>query len=260
VPHRKRRNRLAAILAVATVMAFGAPSARADSLTVFAAASLKNALDEIGETYERQTGTGIVMSFAGSSVLARQIRHGAPADIFISANPDWMDLLEQDGLIDADSRFDLTGNTLVMIASGAEAPAIDLTGDPALDALIGDDRLAMALVDAVPAGIYGKAALQSLGQWDAVSAKIAQTDNVRTALALVATGAAPLGIVYATDAGAEDGVSVVGAFPAGSHPPIVYPAAAVKDAARPETARFLAFLREPASRAIFARHGFRDPG
>lgn len=247
------------LLTLAVVAALGslAPArAGAETVTVFAAASLKNALDEVAEGFAETGGGLVVISYAASSALARQIQQGAPVDVFISASPQWMDLLERDGLIAPGSRFDLLGNRLTLIAHGgpsqsplAIAPGMDLAG------LLGGDRLAMALVDAAPAGIYGKAALQSLGVWDAVAPKVAQTDNVRAALALVVRGEAPFGIVYATDAAAAQGVAVLGEFPAETHPPIVYPAAQIAARGRGGDA-FLAYLRDPAAHAVFKRHGF----
>lgn len=243
-------------LAVAAFMATPSGMAFAGQITVFAAASLKNALDEIAALYAGDTGHRIVASLAGSSSLARQIQRGAPADIFISASRDWMDVLEAEALVDAATRFDLVSNTLVLIAHGDVAAPVTIAPGMDLAGMLGDRRLAMALVDAVPAGIYGKAALTSLGIWDAVEPKVAQTDNVRAALALVVTGEAPMGIVYATDAAATDAVSIVGAFPAGTHPPIVYPAARVAASENPLAAELLAYLRSPAARAAFERQGF----
>ena len=231
-----------------------APAARAAEVTVFAAASLKNAMDEIAAAWEAESGDVARVSLAGSSALARQIQQGAPAEVFISANTDWMDRLEADGLLAEGSRMDLLRNALVLVAHGeaepvAISPQLDLAG------MLGEGRLAMALVEAVPAGIYGKAALESLGLWAAVAPQVAQTDNVRAALALVAAGEAPLGVVYATDAAAEDAVSVIGTFPEDSHPPIVYPAARLAGAGE-AAERFLAFLQGPQARAAFERQGF----
>lgn len=229
----------------------------ADELVIFAAASLKNAMDEIAAGFAEQTGHTAVVSLAGSSALARQIEQGAPADIFISASPDWMDKLEVDGLIADGTRFDLVGNSLVLIAHGTDAAPVEVGLGMDLAAMLGSGRLAMALVDAVPAGVYGKAALTSLGLWDGLAPKVAQADNVRAALALVAMGEAPLGIVYASDALAEDGVTVVGTFPPESHPPIVYPAAIVADSDNAAaSAAFLDYLRGAAAREAFERQGF----
>ena len=234
--------------------------ASAADLTVFAAASMKTALDEIAARWTEARGATAALSYAGSSTLARQIRQGAPADVFVSANAGWMDALEAEGLIDPETRFDLVTNAIVLIAHGADAPPVEIAPGMDLAGMLGEDRLAMALVDAVPAGIYGKAALETLGVWEAVAPKVAQADNVRAALALVSAGAAPFGIVYATDAAADPDVSAVGAFPAGAHPPIVYPAARVVGGDAPLAEAFLAFLRGPEAQAALARRGFGTPG
>ena len=250
-------KRVAAAALAALALALAAPAA-AGQVTVFAAASTKNALDDIAVLFAQATGHTTTLSLAGSSVLARQIRHGAPADVFISANQRWMDALEAAGRIDPATRVDLLANTLVLVAPQPDAAPLDLGTDLAaeVDGRLGDGRLAMALVDAVPAGIYGKAALETLGVWPAVAPRVAQADNVRAALAFVATGEAPLGVVYATDAAAEADVAVVATFPADSHPPIVYPAAVVAGTTNPVAAEFLAFLRRPAAREAFERRGF----
>lgn len=225
---------------------------QAAALTVFAAASLKTALEEIAAAYEAETGTSVTLSFAGSSALARQIAQGAPADVFLSANAAWMDDLAGRRLLAPGSRHELLSNRLVLIAHGDVSP-FNLADLPAR---LGDDHLAMALVDAVPAGIYGKAALENLGLWPALEPHVAQADNVRAALALVALGAAPYGITYLTDAAAEPRVSIVARFPVDSHPPITYPAAAIASGDTEAAASFVAFLRGPAARAAFARQGF----
>ncbi|MCA0869951.1 molybdate ABC transporter substrate-binding protein [Seohaeicola saemankumensis] len=247
----------ARVLVAALLLASLALPARAADLTVFAAASLKTALDEVADRYSDRTGTRLRLSYAGSSALARQIQQGAPADLFFSANPGWMDVLEADGLLAPASRRDLLSNRLALIAGpGARtdlpriAPGADLRG------ALGDGRLSMALVNAVPAGIYGKAALQSLGLWDQVADRLAQSDNVRAALRLVALGETPLGVVYATDAAAEPKVRVIGLFPPDSHPPIRYPVAIIAGADRPQARDFLAFLSGPQAGALFAAHGF----
>jgi len=233
--------------------------AGAAEVLVFAAASLKTALDEIAPIFEQQAGHEVTISYAASSVLARQIQLGAPADLFISANVDWMDVLQSEDLIDAASRVDLLGNGLVLVGGLDQARIGQMQPDVDLSAMLDDGYLAMALVDAVPAGIYAKAALQSLGMWDGVQNQIAQTDNVRAALALVATGAAPLGIVYHSDAQAEGRVHVVATFPTDLHPPIIYPAA-VTATARPEAQVFLEYLQSDAAQTIFADQGFALPG
>lgn len=229
--------------------------AAAGQITVFAAASLKTALDEVAGDFAATSGDKVTLSYAGSSALARQIALGAPADVFISANPKWMDWLEGEGMVEAGTRADILGNRLVLIGPAGAAP---VAIGPGMDLArrLGEGWLAMALVDAVPAGLYGKAALQSLGEWDAVSGRVAQADNVRAALKLVALGEAAMGVVYATDAAAEDAVEVLGVFPADSHPPIIYPAAAVAGRAGPVARAFLAYLRGAEADAIFERHGF----
>ncbi len=245
------------ILACAFGLALTGPApAHAADLTVFAAASLKTALDAASAGFTAETGHSVATAYAGSSVLARQITQGAPADVFISASPDWMDVLEADGLLVPGSRFDLLGNRLVLVAPGPDAPQATIGPDLDLAGLLGDGHLAMAFVAAVPAGIYGKAALENLGLWEQVADRVVQTDNVRAALALVALGEAPLGIVYATDAAAEDAVSVVGSFPEDSHPPIIYPAAAIAAGRTNEATAFLAYLRGKPARDIFADAGF----
>ena len=252
-----RRSALVAIaLLAAGLGALSAPLAGAAEITVFAAASLKNALDEAAQEWGSRSGDEVAVSLAGSSALARQIQQGAPADVFISANVKWMDTLAGDGLIVEASRHNLLGNAMVLVAHGRNAPAVPISSGFDLAGLLGDGKLAMALVDSVPAGIYGKAALTSLGVWNSVEPKVAQSDNVRAALALVARGEAPYGIVYATDAAADDNVSVVGTFPADSHEPIVYPAALVAPGAKPEAKAFLDFLASPQARPIFEEQGF----
>jgi molybdate transport system substrate-binding protein len=247
------RKVLAIVAAAITLVPL--PSAAGD-LTVFAAASMKNAMDEVSIQWAEQTGHTVAVSLAASSALARQIQQGAPADIFISANPDWMDVLESDDLILPETRFDFLANTLVLVAHGSDAAPVEISQGFDLAGMLGENRLAMAMVDAVPAGIYGKAALTSLGIWDDVAPKVAQSDNVRAALAFVSTGEAPLGIVYATDAVADDKVSVIGTFPEGSHPPIIYPAAIVAASENPLNAQFLEFLRGDIARMVFERQGF----
>lgn len=244
-------------LALMLWAAVAAAAVRADTaVTVFAASSLKTALDEAAVLFGETAGAQVRISYAGSSALARQIQQGAPAQVFVSASADWMDLLERDGLLADDTRNDLLTNRLALVA--APDIAANLTVAPGFDlaGALGSGRLAMALVEAVPAGIYGKAALQSLGVWDSVAARVAQTDNVRAALRLVAVGEAPLGIVYATDAAAEPRVRLLDLFPADSHPPIRYPAAILREGDTPQARAFLAFLTGVDAGAVFARHGF----
>lgn len=243
------------------ILALGAmtQAALADTVTVFAAASTKNAMDEIAQKYQEDTGNDLQVSLAGSSALARQIQQGAPADIFLSANVGWMDALEEDGLIVPESRSDLLTNSIVLVSSEGGDP---VTISPELDlaGMLGEGHLAMALVEAVPAGIYGKASLQALGMWEEIEPKVAQADNVRAALALVSSGEAPLGIVYSTDAVADANVSVLGTFPAASHPPIIYPVAAIRESDNPLNAAFLAYLRGPVGTEAFERQGFGIAG
>jgi molybdate transport system substrate-binding protein len=239
---------------------FMAAAAQAADITVFAAASLKTALDDAAKLYQAKTGDKVAISYAASSALAKQIEAGAPADIFFSADLDWMDYLQGKTLIDVASRQTLLGNTLVLIAPKASDVVLPITKDfPIVAALGPDGRLAMAGVDAVPAGKYGKAALSYLGVWDAVAPRVAQAENVRAALALVARGEAPLGIVYGTDAKSEPAVRVVGIFPADSHPKILYPVA-LTAAAKPEARKFLDFLLSSEAAPAFEAQGFTVEG
>lgn len=245
-------------LDLAACVALIASPALADDVTVFAAASLTDALDRIAARWSEETGQMAVMSYAGSSALARQIQQGAPADIFISASEEWMDAVQASGDIRPDTRRDLLGNSLVLIAHGDAAPlTIDKTLD--LTAMLDGGRLSMAMVDSVPAGIYGKAALTHLGLWDAVAPMVAQSDNVRSALTFVARGEAPLGITYATDAAAQDDVTILGTFPADSHDPIVYPAAVTAQSDNDQAQAFLDYLSSDAARAVWAEFGFTTP-
>ena len=240
-----RLSLLAALIALA-------PAAHADEITIFAAASLKTALDQIAANWQAAQGDTVVISYAGSSQLAKQIQQGAPADLFISASTSWMDAVQDTGNIDPATRRDLLGNTLVLVGTGkpAEAPIADLP------ALLGEGKLAMALVDSVPAGQYGKESLTSLGLWGKVESHVAQADNVRAALKLVATGEAPYGIVYGSDAVAEPGVGVVATFPADSHKPITYPAAVTANADTPQAAAFLDSLSQDPAKSVFVSQGF----
>ncbi|WP_282157465.1 molybdate ABC transporter substrate-binding protein [Shimia thalassica] len=230
--------------------------ANAASLTVFAAASLKEALEDVADRYQTQSGTKVVLSFAGSSILARQIELGAPADIFFSANVAWMDVLGQKQLLVEEGPVNLLSNRLVLV-SNRDAAAVDLSSETDLVALLEGGRLAMALVDAVPAGIYGKAALRSLKLWQDVAPHVAQTDNVRAALALVTRGEVPLGIVYATDVVDGMDVSIVATFPPETHPKIVYPVAAIAEGNVGEARAFLSFLQTDDAKDVFRAHGFQ---
>jgi molybdate transport system substrate-binding protein len=234
-----------------------AQKAETTTVTVFAAASLKNALDEVSAGFAQATGNKTTISYAASSALAKQIELAAPADIFISADLDWMDYLAGKGLIDPETRTNLLGNRLVLVAPVNSDVKLDIKEGFPLAAVIGTGRLATGDVKAVPAGKYAKSALEKLKVWSEVEPKLAPTDNVRAALALVAQGEAALGIVYQTDAAAEPKVKIVGTFPEETHAPIIYPIAVTKDSAHPEAARsLLAFLRTPQAVAIFAKQGF----
>ena len=257
LPLERIRAALAAILCLAISTIALPARAQGKDLLVFAAASLKNALDEIDAAYGQATGKTVKVAFAASSALAKQIEAGAPADIFISADLTWMDYLQQRRLIEPESRKNLLGNRLVLIAP-FDGPIPQVTLQPGLDlaALLADGRLAMADTSGVPAGKYGKAALQSLGLWPAVASRLAQAENVRAALALVARGEAPLGIVYQTDAAVERNVRIVGMFPQDSHPPIVYPAAILSASRHPDAAIYFAFIGSAKARPLFEEQGF----
>lgn len=230
------------------------------ALVVFAAASLKESLDAVAADWTTRSGQPVRVSFASSAALARQIEQGAPADIFLSADAGWMDYLQQRALVDAGTRRDLLANELVLVAPVATAPErIDLERPGSLREALGAGRLAVAEIASVPAGRYARQSLQALGHWDDASPRLAQGDNVRAALAFVARGEAPLGIVYATDARAEPKVRVVARLPAPTHAPIVYPVARVAAAEPARSAGFLAFLGGPEARARFHAAGFFEP-
>jgi len=228
----------------------------AQNLTVLAAASLREALDEVAAQFQRASGNKVALSYAASSALAKQIENGAPADMFISADLDWMDYLDQRKLLRAGTRMNLLRNRLVLIAPAESRVQVEIKAGFALDKLLGDGKLSMADPDSVPAGKYGKAALEKLGAWSAVERKVARGDNVRTALNFVSRGEAPLGIVFETDAFAEKKVRVVARFPQDAHPPIIYPAAAVAASKHAATPAFLNYLKSGEARAIFEKYGF----
>jgi len=231
-------------------------SAQEKSITVFAAASMKNALDDVNAAFTEKSGTKVIASYAASSVLAKQIEQGAPADIFLSADLQWMDYVAERKLIKPDTRVNLLGNKLVLIAAAdSRLDKIEIKDGFDLARLAGDGRIAVADVRAVPAGLYAKAALEKLGAWKAAEPKLAMAENVRATLAFVARGETPVGIVYETDAKVGPKVKIVGRFPDGSHPPIVYPAAETATA-KAAAARYLAFLRSRDAKAIFEKYGF----
>jgi len=225
-------------------------------VVVFAAASLKNALDRIAKAWDATAGKKATLSFAASSALAKQIESGAPADLFVSADLKWMDWLAERKLINDASRKTLLGNTLVLVAPKDSTATLKIEKGFALAAALGENRIAMGEPSSVPAGVYGKAALTSLGVWDQVQAKVAGAENVRVALSYVARGEAPFGIVYATDARSEPLVKVVDTFPADSHPPIVYPVALTASSTNAEAKEFLAFLSSPEATQVFEGEGF----
>jgi molybdate transport system substrate-binding protein len=231
-------------------------AAQSHDVLVFAAASLKNALDEIAGQWQSQTGRKVAISYAASNTLITQIEQGAPADIFISADLDWMNYGQQKNLIRPETRANLLGNRLVLIAPKDSTATIKVAKGFDLAAALKGGRLAMGNVDAVPAGKYGKAALEKLGAWDGVKDRIAQAESVRAALLLVARGETPLGVVYQTDAASEPAVRIVGTFPEDTHPPIIYPAALTKDSNNAIAAEFLKYIRSPAARPAFERQGF----
>jgi molybdate transport system substrate-binding protein len=253
--------RLAALSFLAFTVLFGSfasPAMAQDkSLTVFAAASMKNALDDVDAAYTAKSGVKISASYAASSALAKQIEQDAPADIFVSADTAWMDYAIGKKKINAPTRVDLLGNSIVLIApKDSRIDNVTIGKGFDLAKLAGDGKIATGDVKAVPVGKYAKAALEKLGAWQAAEPKFAMAENVRAALALVARGEAVLGIVYSTDAKVEPGVKIVGTFPADSHPAIIYPVAATSTA-KPEAAGYLAFLKTTAAKTIFEKYGFK---
>lgn len=253
-------HRLAGIFA-ALIMLSGAAHSRAaaqdKTITVFAAASMKNALDDIDAAYTTRTGVKIVVSYAASSALAKQIEQGAPADVFISADTDWMDYAALKKTINETTRVNLLGNSIVLIApKDSKVDNVNIGPGFDLSKLAGDGRIATGDVKSVPVGKYSRAALEKLGAWQAAEPKFAMAESVRAALTLVARGEAVLGIVYSTDAKVEPGVKTVGTFPGHSHPAIIYPVAATTTA-KPGTSDYLAFLRSTAAKNIFEKYGFK---
>ena len=238
------------------VASFSPAQAQDKTLTVFAAASMKNAFDDVAKLYTDQSKVAVKSSYAASSALAKQIESGAPADMFISADTDWMDYVEKKGAVKAGTRVDLLGNRIVLIApKDSKTTKVDIKPGFDLAGLVGDAKITTGDVKAVPVGKYAKAALEKLGAWEKAEPKFAMAENVRAALTLVARGEAAYGIVYQTDAAVEPGVKVVGVFPADSHPPITYPVALLKDA-KPEAQGLADFLRTNAAKAVFEKYGF----
>ena len=246
-------------LAAAMVVAAGTlspPLAQQPFVTVFAAASMKNALDDVSAAFTKRTGTKVVTSYAATSASMRQIELGAPADIFASADLEWMDYGLKNKLINPNTRVNLLGNRLVLIApKDSKVGAVTLAPGFDLAKLVGAGRVVTGDVKAVPVGRYAVAAMQKLGMWASVEKRMAMVENVRVALTLVARGEAELGIVYETDARVEPGVKIVGQFPPDSHPEIVYPVAAtVKANAR--APRYIDFLQSRTSKTVFEKYGF----
>lgn len=263
LPEVGRRKLLAAglpaLLWILNVSAApAAPAAGPAPVTVYAAASLADVLNALGERYTRATGVAVRHSFAASSVLARQIEAGAPADLYVSADEEWMDYLATRARIDPASRRDLVGNRLVFVAPAASTLNLSVDSRLGLRALLGTGRLALADPDSVPAGRYARAALQSLSLWGSVEDRLVRADNVRGALRFVAAGEAPLGLVYETDARIEPRVRIVGRIPESAHPPILYPAALLPGAGAAARA-YLAYLGSAEAAAEFAAYGFRPP-
>jgi len=252
-------RRICAAVAAFILLASAAPQravAQQKQIIVFAAASMKNALDDVDDAYARKGGMKIVAGYEASSALMRQIEQGAPADVFLSADLKWMDYGAERKLINTATRVNLLGNRLVLIApKDSKTDAVTIAPGFDLAALAGSGRVAVGDVRAVPAGLYAKAALEKLGAWAAAEPKLAMAENVRAALFLVARGEAPFGIVYETDARIDPGVKIVGIFPEDSHPPIIYPVALTANA-KPDAAPYLAFLRTAAAKAIFEHYGF----
>jgi molybdate transport system substrate-binding protein len=255
---RRWHGWIAGLVALAMGLAFVPPAGAAEPITVFAAASLTDVLQAIGDAYKAKTGQEVRFSFASSSTLARQIEAGGPAQIFASANEKWMDYLQERDLIEASTRVSPVSNQLVLIAP-ADSKLGDIAITPALDlaALLGADaRIAVGDTDSVPAGIYAKEALTSLGLWTAAEPRLAPSENVRVALAHVEHGETPLGIVYATDAKIDKGVKILGTFPLDSHKPIIYPFAITKGNATATVKAFFAYLTGPDAMPVYERYGF----
>jgi len=250
-------KRLLKICLVLLIIAPCNAAAADDEITVFAAASTTNAVVEIAELYEKLNLGRVATSFASSSTLAKQIKNGAPADVYISANVTWMDYLDAGNAIAPGSRIDLLANRLVLIAPESPETLVVIDGDLDLLSLLNGGYLAMGDVSHVPAGMYAKKALQNLGQWDVVMDRVSNSKDVRAALLLVERGETPFGVVYATDANISKKVQVAGVFPASSHPPIIYPAAITKDGDRPAVRAFMAFLSGEQAGIIIRKYGFQ---
>ena len=244
------------LLALSSTVWNSPASAQGQKLIIFAAASLKDALDEVNVAYQHENSQETATSYAASSTLAKQIEAAAPADVFISADVDWMDYLAMRNLIKPETRANLLGNRLVLIAPVNSPLNLAIGPNFSLAQALGNGRLAIADPNGVPAGRYGKAALESLGVWSTIADRLAPAENVRAALALVARGETPLGIVYQTDAASDKDVKIVGIFPQDTHPPIIYPIAVVVSSTNPAALGYLAYLKSRAARPTFEKHGF----
>ena len=252
-----RLARVFAAFAILCGLPFSPARAQDSGLVVFAAASMKNALDDVDTAYTAKTGVKVAVSYAASSTLAKQIEQGAPADVFLSADIDWMDYAAAGNTINAATRVNLLGNSIVLVApKDSRIDQVTIAQGFDLAKLAGDGRIATGDVSSVPVGKYAKAALEKFGAWQAAAPKFAMAESVRAALALVARDEAVLGIVYSTDAKVEPGVRIVGTFPPDSHPAIIYPVAATATA-KPAAADYLAFLRTSAAKTIFEKYGFK---
>ncbi|CAN7714709.1 molybdate ABC transporter substrate-binding protein [Neorhizobium sp. LjRoot104] len=245
-----------AAAAFVSLASFAVPAAAQEKVTVFAAASMKNALDNANKGWAAQGGGQVTVSYAASSALAKQIESGAPADIFISADLDWMKYLSDRKLVREDTRFDWLGNSIVLVAAKDAAKPVDIRPGFDLAGLLKGGRLAMGEPNSVPAGKYGKASLEKLGLWSSVEKNVATAESVRAALAFVSRGEAPYGIVYQTDAAADPGVAVVGTFPAATHPPIIYPIAILSESKSTDAAAYLDYLKSAKAAPFFEKEGF----
>ncbi len=243
----------AAFVVVASAIA---PASAQEKVTVFAAASMKNALDNANKAWSTEAGKEATVSYAASSALAKQIESGAPADVFISADLDWMKYLSDKKLVKEDTKSNWLGNRIVLVAPKESAKPVEIKPGFDLAGLLAGGKLAMGAPDSVPAGKYGKAALEKLGTWASVEKSVAGAESVRAALALVSRGEAPYGIVYATDAAADPGVTVVGTFPEDSHPPIIYPVAILSESKSADAAAYLDYLKSSKAAPFFEKEGF----
>lgn len=253
---RRTCGKLAIAAVAAAWLGISGTASAADNVTVFAAASLKNALDAANAEWQMESAKETTVSYAASSALAKQIEARAPADVFISADLDWMEYLAEKNLIKEGTRYNLLGNRIVLVAPKDNAELVEIKEGFDLAGLIGDAKLAMGEVNSVPAGKYGKAALEKLGVWTAVEGKVAGAESVRAALALVSRDEAPYGIVYQTDVAADPDVVIVGTFPEDTHPPIIYPIALLADSPNADAAAYLNFLKSPKAAPLFEAQGF----